>query len=135
MKFRLGIGPAGDGGEMEPVDPIRDFLTTRGTVAACTLSLYDPSKDYDNNNPWATPVDIRGSHGIERTTSGHGQGDIATTVTDWWITSTATGLPELDRPLLRSKIASCGKTWLILEVSPNPRNRRLFQCHCQLIRE
>lgn len=122
---------------MEPVDPVDDFLTTRGTLQkTVTLSVFDVTKDQGNStdSPWATAIPIRGSHGVERTSGGQGVGDIVTTTTDWWITTLTADFDALTRPTLRSKITSCGKTWLILSIDPNPRNGRLFFCPgCQLL--
>jgi hypothetical protein len=118
---------------MEPVDPVDDFLTTRGTVAQCTLRYYDVSKDIGGTeDPWEPAIEIRGSHGVERTWGGKLEGDTVLTETDWYISSLSPDV-ILERPELRSKILSCGKVWIILEIDPNPRNRRLFYCpRCQL---
>lgn len=117
---------------MEPVEPVEDFLTTRGTVADCSLRYFDVTRDQAGTDPWAEAIDIRGSHGVERTTGSSGTGDIVTTETTWYITAKATGSPVLERPKLQSKILSCGRVWLITDVSPNPRNRQLFECQTQL---
>lgn len=118
---------------MEPVNPIDDFLVTRGTVqSGVVLRRYLPSSDYPGADPWPTAVDIRGSHGTERTTGARSEGDVVTTVTTWWITSKTPDDPILERPTLNSKIEACGKVWLILDVGPNPRNAKLFRCECQL---
>lgn len=118
---------------MEPVDPIDDYLTTRGTVqSGVTLKHYKPANDYPGADPWPVTLNIRGSHGVERTTGGGVEGDIVTTATTWHITSkTASDVP-LERPTLNSKIGACGKVWLVLSAVPNPRNHRLFRCECQL---
>lgn len=127
------MGSGRMGAVMEPVDPIDDFLTTRGTVQQnVTLRVYTPSRDQDGTDPWEPAIAIRGSHGTERTTGGRSEGDTATTVTTWWITSKTSADPILQRPTLLSKIGACGKVWLILEADPNPRNGRLFKCECQL---
>lgn len=114
---------------MEPVDPVDDFLCTRGTIepGATTLQVYRSVQD-----DWEPAITVRGSHGVERTMGGRGTGDIVTTETTWWITAITSTAPQLDRPKLNSKIAACGKTWLILDVIPNPRNGRLFECMTQL---
>lgn len=119
---------------MEPVDPVEDFLTTRGTIEPdATFRLYNVTRDQSESqtDPWATAIPIRGSHGVERKTSNRGTGDIVTTETTWWITSLTTNM-DLAEPTINSKILACGKVWLILDVTPNPRNRRLFECQTQL---
>lgn len=117
---------------MEPVDPIDDYLTTRGTVQPdVTLRTYTPSSDYPGADPWSEPVEIRGSRGVERTTGGRNEGDIVTTQATWYITGKSSNDP-FSRPPLNSKIGACGKVWLILDVAPNPRNGKLYRCECQL---
>lgn len=118
---------------MEPVDPIDDFLTTRGTVqSGVTLRPYVPSSDQSGGDPWPTTISIRGSHGVERTSGGRSEGDTAVTTTTWWITSLSPDDPILTRPPLNSKIGACGKVWLVTEIGPSPRNGRLFRCECML---
>lgn len=117
---------------MEPVDPIDDYLTTRGTVQPnATLRTYTSSKDYPGADPWAPAIEIRGSHGTERTTGGRTEGENVTTETTWYITSKTTAEP-FSRPPLNSKIQACGKVWLILDIAPNPRNGKLYRCETQL---
>ena len=84
---------------MEPVDPVDDFLCTRGTVepGTTTLRVYKSGDD-----DWETAIPIRGSHGIERTVGGYGEGDIATTETVWFITAITSTAPQLTRPKLNS---------------------------------
>jgi hypothetical protein len=118
---------------MEPVDPVADFLTTRGTLLkGVTLAVYDPKLDVDAGNPWGVPVKIRGSRGAKVTQEQHGTGDIATTTTTWTITSLTPDV-QLSRPTLRSKIKAQGETWLILSVEPDPILERLFECETVLI--
>ncbi len=118
---------------MEPVCPVDDYLTTRGTVQPdVTLRPYVVIQDDANGNPWPTTINVRGSHGVERTTGGGVQGDIVTTATTWYITSKTPAEPILARPPLNSKITACGKVWLILDIGPSPRNGRLFRCECQM---
>lgn len=117
----------------EPVDPVDDFLTTRGTVRPdVTLKPYLVSSDDPGNNPWPTTINIRGSHGVERTVGGRSEGDTVTTETTWWITSKTPDDPILERPPLNSKIGACGKVWLVTAIGPSPRNGRLFRCETQL---
>lgn len=114
-------------------DPVDDFLCTRGTIESglTQLRVYKPAQD-----EWEPAITIRGSHGIEQTTAGRHDGDIATTQTTWWITAITSTAPQLTpRPLLNSKIIACGKTWLILSVDPNPNSGRLFECQTQLLPE
>lgn len=119
---------------MEPVDPIDDYLTTRGTVQpGVTLRTYDPTKDPSGSDPWAGAIEIRGSHGVERTVGGRGEGDNVYTETTWYITSKTPAEP-FERPTINSKIGACGKVWLILDVAPNPRNGKLYRCETQLSR-
>ncbi len=118
---------------MEPVDPVDDFLTTRGTVQPnVTLKPYVPSSDYPGADPYPTTIDIRGSHGVEMTTGGRSEGDVVTTATTWWIGPKTGDSQAFPRPTLNSKIGACGKVWLILDVGPNPRNGKLFRCETQL---
>ncbi len=114
---------------MEAVDPVEDFLCTRGTIedGKTTLRVYMPKED-----DWRPAVVVRGSHGVENTTGGRGEGDTSTTTTTWFITAITSTAPQLDRPLLNSKIIACGKTWLVIDAGPTPNNGRLFECFCQL---
>lgn len=114
---------------MEPVDPVEDFLCTRGTIehGTTTLRVYRSTTD-----TWDDPITIRGSHGTEFTDGGRSEGDIVTTHTTWWITAITSTAPQLTRPPLNSKITACGKVWLVMDVAPDPTRGRLFECQTQL---
>lgn len=124
---------------MEGVDPVSDFLETRGTLQPnVTYRRYDVQRDQADSptDPWADPIAIRGSHDVPLLSQLSGirsiAGDIVSTLTTWTITSITSNV-DLDLPRINSKIITDCETWLILDVRPNPRNKRLFECRAQLI--
>lgn len=112
----------------EPVDPVGDYLSTRGTARACTLSVYDPARDAGGADPYAAPVPVRASQGDERT-AGDAAGDATTTT---WTVGPPTPDVPLARPALRSRLTSRGRAWVIDRITASPAGGRLFVCECTL---
>lgn len=110
---------------MEAVDPIADYLVTRGTLRSVELLVYDPTKDA----PTPSDVAIRGSRGTKRTGRA---GDEIRTTTTWTIAAAAPDL-ILRRPPLLSQLKNHGDLWRIDAISANPQNNHLFRCECTLV--
>lgn len=109
----------------EPVDPVGDYLTTRGTVRRATLAVYVPGE----RDAWADPVPVKGSRGERRTEM---RGEVAVTACTWTVTGPTPDVP-LPRPPLRSKIASGGEVWEVVAVTASPANGRLHACETLLV--
>lgn len=108
---------------MEPVDPVEDFLTTRGTVRNVSLKVYVPATDAVGD-----AVPIRGSRGEKRIT----QGLVPVTTCSWFI-APATPDQTLARPTLKSHLVCGGETWRIDSIDTSPRNGKLYGCLCTLL--
>jgi len=112
------------------VDPVRDFLRTRGTIRGtlvpALLATYLPGE----TDRWADPPErIRGVKGPAQVMM---VGDVATTKASWTITSLTSDL-VLARPPLLSKITACGETWRIDSITDAPMEGRLFVCETTLV--
>jgi hypothetical protein len=108
---------------VEPVDPVDDYLTTRGTVRKVSLAVFVPATD-----SFAVALPIRGSRGEKHVT----QGEVPITTCRWFITSTTPDVP-LPRPTLKSLLVSQSESWRIDSLDVSPRNGKLFECHCTLV--
>lgn len=111
---------------MEAVDPVSDFLLTRGTVQAATLAFYISGKPPERDTWSDPPTKIRGSHGSRRVES---TGPIKVERMRWTITSLTADI-QLARPPMLSKIAAQGETWRIDTITASPHDGRLFICEC-----
>lgn len=111
------------------VDPVRDFLRTRGsvrgTLVPATLATYIAGE----KDRWAEAVRIRGVKGPAQVMM---LGDVAATKAAWTITSLTSDL-TLARPPLLSKITACGETWRIDAITDAPMEGRLFACETTLV--
>jgi len=115
---------------MFQVDPVRDFLRTRGTIRGvlreCSLLAYKTGEV----DSWASPVKIRGNKDAERTEQ---HGDVVATKATWTITNLTADVTPLERPLLKSQIVSEKRKWRIDAITASPMEARIFVCECTLV--